>query len=469
MFFHKKQNVAHFPKSFSENLMEEDSQAIFNSDARPNTSNMRRSGQVVTVRRKTLAGQKKQQIDEERISDLEEIPLPSTSKGGETTTKRQKRETVSIRKKPAGKRFLFDKEDDIVMTQRPASPLLTSAAAIADDDDEVNSFIKKKKAEAAARRSSSQDSQIDHLVALGAQGGFDDIIVESNLPHPQQNVDFMVAKMKKEIFKKFRENDAGKLASYTMIDLPLTNNDEADKKFVCLKLSFKMTKKMSKLLPKMEMDWTPGVYPVQAMVIVRRGFDMNPRTNITVMEIGWTAMITLHEQGKAFERHFESKISKRMFNSIDDIPLPRPVILQVNPRVSRGAQNVNDVGTQIMLSMSCLKFKQDKVPKLYFNIREHYKDKETGEWKPTKKGVCMGHKAFHNLIHSFYDVVAFLIDAHDRFRARLDQTEEDLNAELELLTLEQKQKQVYDENVLFEDDDNSQPLIETYSSDENDV
>jgi hypothetical protein len=34
------------------------------------------------------------------------------------------------------------------------------------------------------------------------------------------------------------------------------------------------------------------------------------------------------------------------------------------------------------------------------------------------------------------------------------------------LTTEQKKKQVYNEKILFEDDDKSQPIIDTFSSDD---
>jgi Transcriptional Coactivator p15 (PC4) len=461
--------------------MGDESQGDFFADIRPNTSNSKRqqheSSVTATYRRKTGGGKKTSrfnlddlesqkhhlQIDLEgdNDDDDDDEPLPPTSSRGEPK-KRQKRETVLARKKPSGKRSLFE-EDDITEMETTPHPV--------SNDDEVNSFIKKKKAAAAAaaaeRRSTSQDSDA-HLVALGIDGGFDDIVVESNLPTPSQNVEFMVAKIKKQLFEKFRENDVGKSTAYAMIDLPLTSENGGldTQKFACVKLSCKLGKKMSKLLSKMEVDWTTGIYPVQAIVILRKGFDMSSRTNGSVLELLWPAVQTLHDQGKCMIRHFESKIAGKAFRSIDDIPLPKPVILQVNPRITRGAKNVHDVGTQIMLTMTINKWGETKMPQVYFNIREHYKDKETNEWKPIAKGITVGHKAFHTLIHPFHDVVAFLIDTYDRFRARIDQSEEDLDAELTLLTKEQKKKQVYNENILFEEDDKSQPIIETFSSDD---
>ena len=100
------------------------------------------------------------------------------------------------------------------------------------------------------------------------------------------------------------------------------------------------------------MDWNPGTYPVQAMVILRKGFDMSPKTNSTVLELNWPAVMTLVEQGKVMIKFFDSKIAGKSFNSMSDIPLPKPAILQVNPRTSRGPQSVADVGTQVMLSMT---------------------------------------------------------------------------------------------------------------------
>jgi hypothetical protein len=117
-----------------------------------------------------------------------------------------------------------------------------------------------------------------------------------------------------------------------------------------------------------------------------------------------------------------------------------------------------------MLSMTAQRWGTEKTPKLMFNVREHYRDKETQEWKPARKGVTLGHKAFHLLIHAFFDVSQVIVDAKDRFRARIDQLEEELDAELNLLKSEQKKKLVYDEEILFEEDDHSQPIIEQFSS-----
>jgi hypothetical protein len=333
-------------------------------------------------------------------------------------------------------------------------------------EEEVNVFLNKKKSAAAAaaasRRSLSQDSN-EFLIQLGEESScFDDIVVESNLPKPSQNVEYMEAKVKKQMFEKLREND-GKSSSYTMIDLPLTDvTDNDNQKFASIKVSCKMARKMSKLLPKLEVDWNPGVYPVQAAVILRKGFDISSRSNPSVLELNWPAMMTLREQGKVMVRHYDSKIAGKTFTSMSDIPLPKPVILQVNPRTTRGMQNVNDVGTQVMLSMTAQRWGTEKTPKLMFNIREHYKDRETQEWKPARKGVTLGHKAFHTLIHPFHDIANVVIDANDRFRALIDTKEEELDHELSLLKSEQKKKQVYNEQILHEDDDDSQP-IESFS------
>lgn len=448
--------------------MDDESQGDFLADRRPNASNSKRQAETATAsfRRKTGTSSKKPSrflmdgtVFESQKHflevDLEDIPLPSSSE----PKKRQKRDSVLARTKTSGKRSLSEDQDDDIAEK----------AQHIRDEDEVNSFISKKKAAAAAaaeqRRSSSQDSNA-HLVALGVEGGFDDIIVESNLPTPSQNVEFMVAKIKKQLFEKFRENDAGKSSSYVMIDLPLTEGSLEAQKFACVKISCKLGKKMSKLLTKMEIDWTSGIYPVQAIIILRRGFDMSSKTNNTVLELQWPAIQTMRDQGKCMERHFETKIAGKTFRCIDDIPLPKPVILQVNPRIVRGAQNVHDVGTQIMLTMTVNKFGNATTPQVYFNVREHYKDKDSNEWKPSGKGITVGHKAFHSLIHPFHDFVSLLIDTYDRFRARIDQNEEELDAELSLLKTEQKKKQVFNEDILFEDDDHSQPIIETFSSDD---
>jgi len=433
-----------------------DDDVDFVADVRPNASNMKRPSATATFRRRQtgVAAAKKHQQDD----DVGE----SSSKRGEGEKKRQKRETSSTRKKAT-----FDEPiDDYVSGDESQRPQIIPPQV----DDEVNIFLKKKKAAAAAsatsRRSMSQDSN-EHLVQLGIdEVSFDDLIVESNLPRPSQNVDFIVAKAKKQMFEKLRENDNGRSTSYTMMDLPLTDlADQDTQKYACIKIACKMSKKMSKLLPKMEMDWNPGTYPVQAMVILRKGFDISPKTNSTVLELNWPAVMTLVEQGKVMIKFFDSKIAGKSFNSMSDIPLPKPAILQVNPRTSRGPQSVADVGTQVMLSMTAQRWGTEKTPKLMFNVREHYRDKETQEWKPARKGITLGHKAFHLLIHAFFDVSQVVIDAKDRFRARIDQLEEELDAELNLLKSEQKKKLVYDEEILFEENDHSQPIIEQFSSD----
>ncbi|KAJ3400795.1 hypothetical protein HDU80_006599 [Chytriomyces hyalinus] len=42
----------------------------------------------------------------------------------------------------------------------------------------------------------------------------------------------------------------------------------------------------------------------------------------------------------------------------------------------------------------------------FVNLREYYKDKDTGDWKPTKKGITLNKSELENLKKSIDDLIA---------------------------------------------------------------
>jgi hypothetical protein len=333
------------------------------------------------------------------------------------------------------------------------------------EPDPAVEWLKQKKAAAAAAASAS-GSQDDEPFSQLANDGFDvseSFVVESNLPAPSQNVDFLIAKFRKSVFVRLREVEPLRGNGFT-IDVPITENEnENQQKFVCVKLFPKFHKTMSKAVPTMEAGWNPGMYPVRTMVSMRTGFVDSKEQNSTILELTWQAMLNLEQEGKKFMLWFDRKIKGKEFQTIEEIPLPPPAVIQVIPRIQRGVSSVGKKGNQVMLTMEAKLFPNSKGPKLQFNIRSYYWDSDE-KWKPSRQGITVQHKAFLNIVKGFIPLVSDeFIEGLEKLRVGWDHKEDEIDDELKALTYEQKNKLVYNEEIEFEENDDSQPIIDDHA------
>jgi hypothetical protein len=334
--------------------------------------------------------------------------------------------------------------------------------------DKADEWLKEKKAATAAAAKAAEGSSVDDdepfTQMTDGFGVSDFITVQSNLPAPQQNIDFMIARFQKTIFKKMREVEPVRGNGF-YVDVPLTDNENENlQKFASVKLIPKFHKIMSRTVPTIESGWNPGVYPVRTVVMLRTGFVDTKEQNSTALELSWPAVMTLEQEGKKFMLFYDRKIKGKEFDNLESVPTPPPAVLQVIPRSQKGPAFVAKKGNQVMLTMEPRSYANSPTPKIQFSIRNYYWDAE-GKWAPSRQGINIQHKAFYNLVHAFIPVVEVdLIGGLERFRVTLDHREEDLDEELKLLTNEQKKGLVYSETVEFEEDDHSQPIIDDVES-----
>ena len=333
--------------------------------------------------------------------------------------------------------------------------------AIDEQSMKADEWLKEKKSAAPAGSSVDDEPFTQMTDGFGVS---DFITVQSNLPAPQQNIDFMNARFQKTIFKKMREVEPVRGNGF-YVDVPLTENENENlQKFASVRLTPKFHKIMSRTVPTIESGWNPGVYPVRTVIMLRTGFVDTKEQNSTALELSWPAVCSLEQEGKKFMLFFDRKIKGKEFDNLASVPTPPPAVIQVIPRSQKGPAFVAKKGNQVMLTMEPRLFANSPNPKIQFSIRNYYWDAE-GKWAPGKQGINIQHKAFHNLIHAFIPVVETdFIGGLERFRVTLDHREEDLDEELKQLTDEQKKGLVYDELVEFEEDDRSQPIIDDVDS-----
>lgn len=182
---------------------------------------------------------------------------------------------------------------------------------------------------------------------------------------------------------------------------------------------------------KFAVDFTPdqdggveiGKYPVAVNFVFRKGFNSDGG-NRSCLSLTFQEVETIIKHARPVLKKWAELGSEIHFDSPNDVPLPRDVVLRETEKTDRSSRRI------VLFSVSLLKKPTSshagaQEGSVVASVREYTEDTRRGMFVPTKIGVCMGLRALYFVC---YPVAKVVRAWHDAF-LNLAITEQNLNEE----------------------------------------